>query len=76
MAAFLALAWRRSVRSGDWLSVTVFAYSWFTMWLLTQNLQLATSGPLYLGYLALCLLFLGREVRELLRRRRHARVPS
>jgi hypothetical protein len=66
-AAVMALAWRRSVRGGDWLSVSVFAYSWFTMWFLMQNLQLATSGPLYVGYLFLSTLFLAREIRDLLR---------
>jgi hypothetical protein len=70
MAAFLALAWRRSVRSGDWLSVAAFAYTWFTIWFLMQTLPLSTSGPLYVGYLFLCTLFLAREVRDLWRRRR------
>jgi hypothetical protein len=39
------------------------------MWFLMQNLQLSTSGPLYVGYLFLCALFLAREVRDLWRRR-------
>jgi hypothetical protein len=76
LAAFLALAWRRVVRDGDWLSMSVFGYSWFTAFFLAQNLQLATSGPLYVGHAVLCVLFLGREVRDVLRRRQTVeRIP-
>jgi hypothetical protein len=69
LAAFLALSWRRVLRDGDWLSMSVFGYGWFTMFFLTQNLQLATSGPLYVGNAVLCLLFVLRELRDLRRRR-------
>ncbi|WP_345801887.1 hypothetical protein AAIB33_01930 [Microbacterium sp. AZCO] len=76
-AAFVALAWRRVVRWGDWLSASVFGYGWFALFFLAQNLTLATSGPLYVGYIVLAVLFLAREVRLVLRRvARRAPTPA
>lgn len=72
MAGFLAWTWRRAVRWGDWLSVTLFCYGWLNLFYLAQNFQLGISGPIYLGYLALCLLFVARECRRALERRRRA----
>ena len=61
-AALMAFAWRRSISMGDWLSTTVFSYSLFTLISMPMTLQLATSGPLYLGYVALSAWFVLREV--------------
>ncbi|WP_349899462.1 hypothetical protein [Parafrigoribacterium soli] len=76
---FLALVWRKAIEQGDWLSVTLFGYTWLSLFFMMQNLQLAISGPLYLGYIALAVIFLAREVRQnssarprLLRRRQDA----
>jgi hypothetical protein len=68
-AALLAVAWRATIVRGDWLSVAVFAYSFVGLFFMPMNLQLAISGPLYLGYLALVGLFVIRLVVEALRTR-------
>ena len=69
-AALLAVAWRATSVRGDWLSVAVFAYSFVGLFFMPMNLQLAISGPLYLGYLALVGLFIIRLVVEALRARK------
>jgi hypothetical protein len=71
-AALLAIAWRATIVRGDWLSVAVFAYSFVGLFFMPMNLQLAISGPLYLGYLALVGLFLVRLVAGAVRSHRGA----
>ena len=66
----LAFVWRSAIRTGDWLSTTLFCYSWLSLFFMMQNLQIAISGPIYLGYWTLVLIYLGRSVR-----RRVARGP-
>lgn len=59
-AVVLGLSWRASVRDADWLSVAVFSYTWLSLLFMPQNLQVAISGPSYLGYLGLLIFYLGR----------------
>jgi hypothetical protein len=66
-AALLAFAWRATVVRGDWLSVAAFSYTFVALFFMPMNLQLTISGPIYLGYLALLVLF---AIRELVARRR------
>lgn len=61
-ALLLALAWRATITLGDWLSVSVFAYSFIGLFFMPMNLQLTISGPLYLGYLCLVALFVTRMI--------------
>jgi hypothetical protein len=68
-AVLLVVLWRSAVREAHWATVTLFAYSWLSMFFLMQNLQLAISGPIYLGYMILLVYVAIRW----LRRRRAAR---
>ncbi|TFD63135.1 hypothetical protein E3T39_00020 [Cryobacterium suzukii] len=63
-AFLLGSAWRRSLRQADWLSTSVLCYTWLAMMFVPQNLQLAVSGPIYLGYIMLVALYLLRSVAE------------
>jgi hypothetical protein len=63
-AILLAFAWKRAIRSGDWLSTTVFGYTWLSLFFMMQNLQLAISGPIYFGYIVLVAAYLVRAVRS------------
>jgi hypothetical protein len=69
LAAFLGLTWRRAVRDADWLSVTLFCHAWLTVFFFAQTNVLTVDGPNYFGFVALCLVFVAREVRRRLRRR-------
>lgn len=69
--ALLASSWRRSLRTGDWLSVGVFSLTFLGVLFTPQNLQLAASGPAYVGYLVLLALYLGRSGAELASRADH-----
>jgi hypothetical protein len=69
LAAFLALTWRRAMRDGDWLSVTLFCHGWLTLFFIAQNNILTIDGPTYLGFLALCVAFVVREARGVVRLR-------
>jgi hypothetical protein len=62
-AAILGSSWRSAVEHADWLSVTVFCYTWIDLLFIPQNLQLAISGPVYVGYIALLAWYLARSVR-------------
>ena len=66
----LAIVWRSALRHGDWLSVALFSYSWLSLFFMMQNLQLAISGPIYLGYLALVVAYVARSARQRMRRNR------
>ena len=57
----LALSWRAALKEGDWLSTAVFAYTFFTLLFMPLTLQLATSGPLYVGYVVLIVMFVIRS---------------
>jgi len=67
-AVLLGFAWRITLTRGDWLSTGVFGYTFVSLFFMPMNLQLAISGPLYLGYLALVVLFIARAVAQKLRR--------
>lgn len=67
--AFLAIVWKSAVRRADWLSITLFGYSWLSLFFMMQNLQLAVSGPIYFGYWVLVVLYLVRFLRERTRAR-------
>ncbi|TFD30222.1 hypothetical protein [Cryobacterium cryoconiti] len=64
-AAVLGLVWRSAIEDGDWLSITVFCYTWLGLLFVPQNLQLAISGPTYVGYIVLLSSYL---IRSLLQR--------
>ncbi|WP_162924897.1 hypothetical protein [Mycetocola zhujimingii] len=63
-ASLLGWAWRTAIRRGDWLSTAVLCYTWLALMFMPQNLQIAISGPTYLGYIALVVLFIGRAITE------------
>ena len=63
-AALLGLSWRSAIAHTDWLSVSVFGYTWIAMLYVPMNLQLAISGPLYIGYLALAGIFTWRRAKS------------
>ncbi len=63
-AIFLAFVWKSAIRRGDWLSITLFGYTWLSLFFMMQNLQLAISGPIYLGYWALVIVYVIRAVRQ------------
>lgn len=63
----LAFAWRATVVRADWLSMAVFSYTFVSLFFMPMNLQLAISGPLYLGYIALVVLFVGRAIMQKIR---------
>lgn len=63
MAALLGGAWRAALRYGDWLSISVFSYTFVALLFIPQNLQLAVSGPTYIGYIALAAVFIARGSR-------------
>lgn len=65
----LAVLWRSVVDRGDWLSISLFSYTFVSVFFLLQNLQLAISGPLYIGYNLLLALFVVRSVVEFWRER-------
>lgn len=60
MAALLGASWRSALQHADWLSISVFGYTLVALFFIPQNLQLAVSGPTYIGYLALVVLYLAR----------------
>lgn len=62
-ALLLGLVWRSACRNADWLSVTLVCYTWISLFFMPQNLQLAASGPTYVGYLLLVILYLLRRLR-------------
>ncbi len=67
IAAFgwlLGTSWRSASLRGDWLSVSVFVYTWLSLLYVPQNLQIAGSGPLYVGYLVLVCCYLVRGARR------------
>jgi hypothetical protein len=72
--ALLALAWKAALREGDWLSTAVLAYTFFTLLFMPLTLQLATSGPLYVGYVALVAAFLIRTAVRSVRHRNDSKV--
>jgi len=51
--AILAVVWRSAVERADWLSVTLFCFTWLSVLFIPQNLQIAISGPTYIGYVVL-----------------------
>jgi len=61
-AVILGSVWRSAVEGADWLSVTIFCYTWLGLLFVPQNLQLAISGPTYVGYIALLVLYLARKL--------------
>jgi len=61
-SVLLAYAWRAVVSKGDWLSLAVFAYSFLSLLFMPMNLQLAISGPIYIGYVVLAAVFIARAV--------------
>lgn len=61
LAYLLAITFKSAVLHGDWLSTSVFVYTWIAMVFVPQNFQLGTSGPLYVGYLCLTALYLLRR---------------
>lgn len=63
-------SWERSLVEGDYLSVGVFALTMLTVLFVPQNLQIVQSGPTYIGFWALVLLFIGRGAHEEMTRRR------
>lgn len=63
LAAFLGMSWRVALQTADPIAMTVFAYTWVSLFLMPQNLVLAISGPLYVGYLVLVAAFLLRVKR-------------
>ncbi|HVC77689.1 MAG TPA: hypothetical protein VND96_14350 [Candidatus Micrarchaeaceae archaeon] len=63
-AAILGVAWRSVVERADWLSMALFCYTWLGILFVPQNLQLALSGPTYLGYITLVIWFFARSIME------------
>jgi hypothetical protein len=61
-AAVLGSSWRLAVQRADWLSVSVFCYTWLALLFIPQNLQLAISGPTYVGYVLLVFCYLVRPL--------------
>lgn len=61
IALVLVLAWNRSVETGGWLPVAVFAYAFVGLVFMPQNFQLGASGPTYIGAIVLTTVFLSRE---------------
>lgn len=61
-AFLLGVTWKRALARGDWLSTAVFCYTFLALLFMPQNLQLAQSGPLYIGYSVLVVAFLVREL--------------
>lgn len=60
MAMLLGASWRASLRFGDWLSISIFGYTFVAMIFIPQNLQLGQSGPTYIGYIVLIAIFIAR----------------
>lgn len=71
-AVILGFSWRSAVRDGDWISSAVFCYTWLSILFIPQNLQIAVSGPTYVGYLILLLVYAGRSVHRQLNRSRRS----
>ncbi|GGD75386.1 hypothetical protein GCM10007269_18040 [Microbacterium murale] len=70
----LGSSWVSSLRDGDFLSVGVFVLTWLGVLYTPQNLQLAASGPTYIGYVVLLLAYIFRAgLRQLDRAPRGAR---
>lgn len=63
MALLLGASWRTSLRYGDWLSMSTFGYTFVALFFVPQNLQLALSGPTYIGYIVLVVLYIARGKR-------------
>jgi len=61
-AVILGAVWRSAVERGDWLSVAVFCYAWLGLLFVPQNLQLAISGPTYVGFIVLLGWYFARSV--------------
>jgi hypothetical protein len=61
-ALLLGLSWQAAARTGDPVSITVACLTWVSLFYVPQNLQLALSGPTYLGYLVLTALFVIRTI--------------
>lgn len=52
-ALLLGYAWKQSVETQDWLFMTIFAYSFLSLFFMFQNLQITLNGPIYVGYISL-----------------------
>jgi hypothetical protein len=59
-AYLLGKSWRSATQLGDPLSTTVAALTWVSLFYTPQNLQLAISGPTYIGYLVLIFIYVLR----------------
>lgn len=57
-------AWTQALLRGDWLSAAVAGYAFVGLIFMPQNYQLGSSGPLYVGVLALSAAFLVRLWRD------------
>jgi hypothetical protein len=75
-SVLLAFAWRAVVSRGDWLSLGVFAYSFLSLLFMPMNLQLAISGPIYIGYIVITSAFIVRAVVRAIGARRDPGEPD
>lgn len=57
-------SWSIARATGHWIDVTVFCLTWFGLFFLPQNLQLAVSGPTYVGYVTLVIVYTFRRLRR------------
>lgn len=57
----LGSSWTAALRDGDFLSLGVFVLTWLGVIYTPQNLQLAASGPTYIGYVILVVIYLTRN---------------
>jgi hypothetical protein len=71
-SVLLAFAWRAVVSKGDWLSLAIFAYSFLSLLFMPMNLQLAISGPIYIGYVVLVVVFIARAIYRTVSARRRS----
>ncbi|TCJ76473.1 UNVERIFIED_ORG: hypothetical protein EDC92_11414 [Dietzia maris] len=63
-AILLGFTWKLAVTRGDWLTVTIFAYSIYGFIFVPQNYQLGVTVPMYLGYILLIALLFYRIMTE------------
>lgn len=61
LGLLLGSSWVWALREGDFLSLGVFVLTWLCVIYTPQNLQLAASGPTYIGYVVLVTVFLIRN---------------
>jgi hypothetical protein len=71
-SVLLAFALRAVLSKGDWLSLAIFAYSFLSLFFMPMNLQLAISGPLYIGYVVLVVVFIARAIYHAVSARRRS----